>query len=186
MACTVKELQSFLVERGVVVGDKRKLELAELFEIAREINLQVDPDDLIEDGNDVIAEKLKDVETVVSYPAISTGTQDPSMLSYFNVMDVFSYLLTNNSSFSQIRDCQKSEGYSLMTDGFVKHVETVTVTFEQPGYFALKARVKPRTRHRDPVSGAQFYAQFYFPWMILSSVRSDNRSCILSAFCTCK
>ena len=166
MACTVKELQSFLVERRVVVGDKRKLELAELCEIAREINLQVDPDGLIEDGNDVIAEKLKDVETIVSNPAISTGTQDPSMLSYFNVMDVFSYLLTNNSSFSQIRDCQKSEGYSLMTDGFVKHVETVA--FEQPGYFALKSRVKPRTRDRDPVSGARFY----FPWIILSSVGS--------------
>ena len=88
------------------------------------------------------------------------------MLPYFNVMDVFSYLLTNNSSFSQIRDYQKSEGYSLMTDGFVKHVETVA--FEQPGYFALKSRVKPRTRDRDPVSGARFY----FPWNILSSVGS--------------
>ena len=63
MACTVKELQSFLVERGVVVGDKRKLELAELCEIAREINLQVDPDS--DDRNDVIAEKLRRVNHCV-------------------------------------------------------------------------------------------------------------------------
>ena len=116
----------------------------------------------------------------MSNPALATGTQDLSMLPYFNVMDVFSCLLTNNSSFSQIRDHQKSEIYSLMTDGFVKHVETVT--FEQRGYFAVKARVKLRTRDRDPVSGTLFY----FPWIILSSVGSDNRSCILSAFCTCK
>ena len=161
MACTVKELQSFLIKRGVVVGGQRKLELAELCEIARKLIPTV---------------SLK-IKTMLLPKNWKTGTQDLSMLPYFNVMDVFSYLLTNNSSFSQIRDYQKSEGYSLMTDCFVKHVETVT--FEQPGYFAVKARVKRRTRDRDPVSGARFY----FLWIILSSVGSDNRSCILSAFC---
>ena len=48
MACTAKELQSFLIERGAVVGGRRKLELAELCEIDREINLQVDSSGLIE------------------------------------------------------------------------------------------------------------------------------------------
>ena len=75
-----------------------------LCEIAREINLQVDPDSLIEDGNDVIAEtKVKDGETIVSNPALATGTQDLSMLQYFNAMDVFfSYFLTSNLSTNRI------------------------------------------------------------------------------------
>ena len=46
---TVKELQSFLTARGVVVSGQRRLELEELREIARELNLQADPDNLIED-----------------------------------------------------------------------------------------------------------------------------------------
>ena len=48
----MKELQSFLIARGVISG-QRRLELAELCEIAgrtmRELNLQADPDNLIED-----------------------------------------------------------------------------------------------------------------------------------------
>ena len=80
MACTAKELQSFLIERGAVVGSGRKLELAELCEIDREINLQVDSGGLIEDRNDVIAEKLKDGETIVSNPALATGTCHTLML----------------------------------------------------------------------------------------------------------
>ena len=68
MACTVKELQSFLIERGVVVGGQMKLELAQLCEIAREINLQVDPDGLIEDRNDVIDEKIQDGEPLCRIP----------------------------------------------------------------------------------------------------------------------
>ena len=51
-----------LIESGVG-GGQRKLELAELCEIAREINLQVDPDS--DDRNDVIAEKLRRVNHCV-------------------------------------------------------------------------------------------------------------------------
>ena len=45
---TETELQSFLIARGVVVSGQRRLELAEVCEIARELNLQVDPDNLDE------------------------------------------------------------------------------------------------------------------------------------------
>ena len=75
--------------------------MAELCEIAREVNLQIDPDNVIEDRSDVIAHKLKGGDTCLSNPALATGTQDLSVLPYF--MDGFSYLLTNNSSFSLIR-----------------------------------------------------------------------------------
>ena len=46
---TVKQLQSFWIARGVGVSGQRRLELTELCELARELNLQVDPDNLIED-----------------------------------------------------------------------------------------------------------------------------------------
>ena len=118
-----------MIARGVVVSGQRRLELAELCEIARELNLQVDPDNLIEDRSDVIAQKLKDGDTSLSNPALATGTQDLSVLPYFNFMDVFLYLLTNNSRFSLIRDYQKSEGYLLMTDGFVKHFSSCLFGF---------------------------------------------------------
>ena len=49
---TVKELHLFLIARGVVVRGQRRLELANLCEIALELNLQVDPDNLIEDRSD--------------------------------------------------------------------------------------------------------------------------------------
>ena len=60
---TAKEVQSFLIARGVVVGGQRRLELAELCQNARELNLQVDPDNFIEDRSDVIGPKLKDGDT---------------------------------------------------------------------------------------------------------------------------
>ena len=111
-----------------MVSGQGRLELAELCKIAREVNLQIDPDNVIEDRSDVIAHKLKDGDTCFSNPALATGIQDRSVLSYFNFMDIFSYLLTNNSSFSllRLRDYQKSEGCSLMTDGFVKYVKAIT------------------------------------------------------------
>ena len=62
-------------------------------EIARELYLQVDPNNLIEDQSDVIAPKLKDGDISMSNPALATGTQDLSVLLYSNFMDVFSYFL---------------------------------------------------------------------------------------------
>ena len=126
---TAKELQSCLIARGVIVNGQRRLELAELCEIARELNLQVDLDNLIEDRSNVIAQKLKDGDMSLSNPVLATGTQDLSVLPYFNFMDVFLYLLTNNSRFSLIRDYQKSEGYLLRTDGFVKHFSSCLFGF---------------------------------------------------------
>ena len=57
---SVKELQEFLKARGVIYAHQRKLNLARLCEAAVEIGLDIDPDGLIEDRNEVISEKTDD------------------------------------------------------------------------------------------------------------------------------
>lgn len=164
-----------------MTSGQRKLELAELCAVAQEINLEYDPDGLIEDRSEVISKKLVDGAVSLANPALLIGTRDLSALPFFSFMDVFSHLTTSSLSFGSIREYQKSEGYTLMSDGYVRQLDVVTYD-EQPGYFALKAHVKPRTRDKDPVTGAAFY----YPWITISSRGTDVRSCVLSAFCTCK
>ena len=50
--CEGNAVVVFFIARGVVVSGQRRLELAELCEIAHELNLQVHPDNLIEDRKD--------------------------------------------------------------------------------------------------------------------------------------
>ena len=57
---SVSCLQSFLVDRGVVVTGLRKAELSDLVSKARDIDLDFDPDGLYEDREDVISAKLSD------------------------------------------------------------------------------------------------------------------------------
>ena len=81
--------------RGVVTTGLRKPELDELCQIAREIDLEVDPDGLVEDRGEIIAEKLNDKSTgaVLTNAALESGTSDLSPLPPFSFIDIFSYLL---------------------------------------------------------------------------------------------
>ena len=45
---SVKDLQQFLKERGVIFCDQRKADLVELCENCVKLNIEVDPDGLIE------------------------------------------------------------------------------------------------------------------------------------------
>ncbi|GFR67197.1 hypothetical protein ElyMa_003699800 [Elysia marginata] len=166
---------------GVVVAGLKKEELADLCAKAKLLDLEFDPDGLVEDRQEVIASKLKDGDTELSNPALLIDSSpDISCLPNFRVLDVFSYLMLNKFSHGFLREHTKSEGYSLMKDGFVNNVEVAP--FQEPGYLALRGSVKPRTREKDPVSGASSY----FPWVVLTTLQTDARSCILSAFYTCK
>ena len=120
----------------MVISGQRKLELTELCSVAREISLDVDPDGLVENRTEVISEKLTDGTMLFANPALLQGTLDISPLPLFNYMDVFSYLLSKDFTFGRVRDYRKSEGFTMMSDGYVKRVEVVTYA-EQPGYFAL-------------------------------------------------
>lgn len=54
---SLAELQTFLIQRGVVSG-RKKIELVELCELAKEVSLVFDPDGLFEDREEVVREKL--------------------------------------------------------------------------------------------------------------------------------
>ena len=176
----VSEFQAFLRDRGVTVSGQKKTELAELCEIARGISLEFDPDGLYEDREEIIVDKLTDGDVKLPNPSLHAGSSDLSALPFFSMFDVFTYLMSTLDH-ATVRDFQKSEGYTMMTDGYVKAMEVVSFP-EHSEYFALKAHVKPRTRDKDPVTGAAFY----YPWIIMSTLGNRTRSCILSAFCTCK
>lgn len=55
---SLAELQTFLIQRGVVVSGRKKIELVELCELAKEVSLVFDPDGLFEDREEVVREKL--------------------------------------------------------------------------------------------------------------------------------
>ena len=50
LSLTVKELKNYLQDRGIIVGDKRRSELIFLCEAAKTLDLEKDPDGLMEDG----------------------------------------------------------------------------------------------------------------------------------------
>lgn len=46
---SVKELQTFLKDRGIIFSNQKKVDLIELCSAADELGLEIDPDGLIED-----------------------------------------------------------------------------------------------------------------------------------------
>jgi hypothetical protein len=55
---SVKELQKYLKERSVTFSDLWKAELVEICEAADRLGIDVDPDGLLEDREDILREKL--------------------------------------------------------------------------------------------------------------------------------
>ena len=51
---SVKELQNYLKDRGVTCSDLRKAELVEICEAAGRLGIDVDPDGLLEDREDIL------------------------------------------------------------------------------------------------------------------------------------
>jgi hypothetical protein len=191
---TVSDLQRFLRDRGVVVDNKRKAELCELVQLAEKVKLLIDPDALIEDRASIISNKLQDQaghdnpnrSTVkLQNPGFLCGTPNIGILPDFSEFDVCSYQMSQqNASVSMVRDYRKSEGFQMMQDGHVLEMEACVVPTIPPvdGYFAVKSKVKPRTRDKDPLTNAKYYSL----WILLTTVDMDLRGCILSAFCSCK
>ena len=55
---SVKELQKYLKDRGVTFSDLWKTELVEICETADRLGIDVVPDGLLEDREDILREKL--------------------------------------------------------------------------------------------------------------------------------
>ena len=179
---SVKELQEYLKERGVVFSGLRKASLEELCISANQVGLDVDPDGLKENRDDVIQEKLilpdgSKLELPTNMDGMSTNIAVIKD-AVFNIFDIFSYLTTKIGS-SGNKDIRQMEGNSLAKDGYVIELKFAQYGPPHQSYYAVLGKVKPREREKDPVSGLKYY----WAWVIISCV-DDHR--IVNGLCWCK
>ena len=80
-------------------------------------------------------------------PSLLSETQKIAHLPTFSIFDVGTYLIGNGVPHSSIRDHKRSEGYTMMEEGFVKRAEVAQLSTDR--YWAFKTSVKPRTRDKD-------------------------------------
>jgi hypothetical protein len=170
---SAKELQKYLKERGVTFSDLRKAELVEICEAADRLGIDVDPDGLLEDREDILREKLLIPEgLMLPNPETVKGSQDLRILPPFAIFDIYNYLLTfDQHSHSLLRNYQKMEGFGLFEDGYVLNIKCCSLGGH---YSAVKSNVRPRTNGIDPVSKA---------WIVFSK---SDKGTVVSAYCSYK
>ena len=83
---TVKQLQEYLKERGVITSNMRKQQLIKLCETASSLNIEVDPDGIHEDKSKNIRNKLTTKDDIeLKVPFLCDTTDDLFVLpSYLN------------------------------------------------------------------------------------------------------
>ena len=148
---SVKELQKYLKVRSATFSDLWKAELVEIWEAADRLGIDVDPDGLLEDMEDILREKLLIPEgLMLPNPETVKGSQDLRILPPFAIFDIYNYLLTfDQYSHSLLRNYQKMEAFGLFENGYVLNIECCSLGGH---YSAVKANVRPRTNDIDPVS----------------------------------
>jgi hypothetical protein len=176
---SVKQLESYLKERCVSVSKSRKATLVQLCAAADELDIEVDPDGLVEDRAEVIQEKLAlDGQQLTNPSILPDFTNDISVLPQISIIDMYNYLITfTDYEDATFRDYHRMEGYTLKKDGYI--LDMVFSCYPtNNNVFAIKSRVKPRTRDNDPITKLPFYNV----WIICKK----DGSRIHSAYCTCK
>ena len=177
---TVKQLQQILRDREVAIAQQNKAVLVDLCQAALELNLPFDPDGIIEDRQTVISAKLTTHNNIVliNPDLILDFTYNLGDLPPLSIFDIYNYLLQSHDyDHEALREYHNLEGYTMFQDGYVLDVQVVK--FQETGYFAVRSKIKPRTRDKDPVTCMPFYRA----WIIFSNV-TDNS--VYSAFCCCK
>ena len=118
---SVKILQEYLKDRGVVFSGICKANLVELFNAAAAIGLEIDPDGLVEDREEVVLDKLRLHQSVLQLPSLlDQYTKNIAMLPQVNIFDVYNYLVTfKDYDHAVFRDVTKMEGYSMAKDGYI-------------------------------------------------------------------
>jgi len=176
---TVKELQAFLKDRCVSIANQPKAGLIDLCKAAFELGLEVDPDGLLENREEIIQEKLTcDGSQLTNPMLLQNFTDSIESLPALSIFDIYNYLLSFASyGEGTFRDYRKMESYTMAIDGYVLDLKCAPQTI--PGVFAVKSRVKPRTREKDPISKLPYYNV----WIILRPTESNR---VFSAWCSCK
>ena len=141
---TVKELQKMLGERGVCTSNMRRAELQDLVKLAIDMNIEIDPDGVMEDREEVINQKLT-IENgmILCNPVLLKSTsKDITLLPLVTEYDVLKYL-EKFACFDEaaLRDFKSMPGYTLQMDGYVSDV-TVGL-FPIPRYISVISKVKP-------------------------------------------
>lgn len=130
---SVKELQHYLKERGeLTFSNCKKIELIDLCNYAAHVNIEVDPDGLVEDGEEVLRTKLCVNGRTLVNPQLLDATGDMSLLTSFSIFDIYNFLV-GHEGFSQetLREYHKLEGYTMFKDGYI--ICLSSVKYETPG-----------------------------------------------------
>ncbi len=180
---TVSELQKYLKDRGVSTAHYNKVSLVGLCQEAFILNIDIDPDGLLEDRQHIISSKLTlpDGYTILPNPALLEKTNDITPLPTVTIIDIYNYLMQSQfNTHENLKDHRKMEGYTMAMDNHVEVLSACKLA-SHDNYFVLAGQVKPRTRDVDPVTKLKYYDT----WIILMS--TANRSTVIySAHCVCK
>ncbi|XP_060566333.1 uncharacterized protein LOC132725255 [Ruditapes philippinarum] len=173
---SVTDLQKYLRQRGVTYANTRKAELVDLCRYAAELNIEVDPDGLVEDRSEVLDAKLCVHGNTLVNPQLIAGTYDLSKIPRVSIFDIYNYLLGYDEfTHSTLRDYHKLEGYTMFRDGYV--IDLTSASYDSPDYVALKGQVRSRVKDKDPLTKRKYYQC----WLVITS-----EGCIHSAYCTRK
>ena len=177
---SVKELQKYLRDRGVVTARYLKAGLLELCRAAEQLGIEIDPDGLIEDRHEIVSSKLR-VEggELEIPPLLSDYSTNIGILPLLSIFDIYNYLISfTDYTHGTFRDVTKMEAYSMAKDGYVRTVMAAPYA-SHDGYYAILSKVKPRTQEKDPISKLDHYPVWIIMWD-----NEDRR--IKSALCHCK
>ena len=137
---------------------------------------------MIEDRADILKDKLLLSDgTFLPNPDVLPGSSDISILPPVGIFDLYNYLTSSEEyDLPSLRNYHKMEAYGMFKDGYVLLLESVTLSED---YTALRAKVRPRTNEKDPISKLGYYKS----WIVFSKTKeAENKGTIHSAICSCK
>ena len=147
---TVKELQTYLKERGVTTTKLRRNELLSLCQAAYQQNIEVDPDGKADSIEEHIKIKLTTNRAVLRSPETLQGIGDISFLPNIDRFDLYNYLISYDTYDHQsLKSFKKLEGYQLYQSGYIEKIILCKNT-GLDGYFVVKYQCKPKQRKEDP------------------------------------
>ena len=94
----------------------------DLCEYCIKLNIEVDPDGLLEDRDEVLKDKLHLPDgTVLPQPDTVSGDTDLGCLPPFGIFDVYNYLIGfHDYDHATLRNYHKMESYGMFKDGYVR------------------------------------------------------------------
>ena len=122
MPKTLSGPQQFLKSRGVPYSGVKKATLEHLAELAAEINIEIDPDGLLEDREEVLRNKLNLLEDGESlpHPSSLTSTADLTASPGISMRAIYNYQLEAKSQYSagELKQPHNSDAWQMMRDKF--------------------------------------------------------------------